>query len=245
MKMETEIKESEEQEKNEKEDLIVEDLEAIHDTQEKIEEEKHEYLYVYGVINNKDNTKNLKLRVKGLKDKPIEKVDFKDISALTSIYPTLKAALKEDEAMQHAEVLKKIAKKTTVVPMSFGTIFNDEEILETILSKSYLAIKQTLALIDGKFELGVKVVKNQLDNVPNGTAQEILVPLDKLSVKSVKGDNFSDRLLLNHSFLVEKNKFSKFSKEIAKLEKKHKDLKFIYTGPWPPYSFVNIRITGG
>lgn len=238
MKMETEIKESEveEQEKNEEEDLIVEDSEAMQDAQE----EKYEYLYVYGVINNK----NLKLKVKGLKDEPIEKVDFKDISALTSIYPTLKAALKEDEAMQHAEVLKKIAKKTTVVPMSFGTIFNDEEILETILSKSYLAIKQTLALIDGKFELGVKVVKNQFDNMPNGIAQEILEPLDKLSVKSVKGDNFSDRLLLNHSFLVEKNKFSKFSKEIAKLEEKHKNLKFIYTGPWPPYSFVNIRITG-
>ena len=207
---------------------------------ENAQEEKGGYLYVYGVINNK----NLKFGIKGLKDKPIEKIDFKNISALTSMYPILHPALKEDEAMQHADILKKIAKKTTVIPMSFGMIFNDQEILEMILSKSYLAIKQTLALIDGKIELGVKVVQNQFYDAPNGIALEILGQLDKLSVKSVKGDNFSSRLLLNHSFLVEKNKFLKFSEEIAELEEKHKDLKFIYTGPWPPYSFVNIDIKG-
>jgi len=139
---------------------------------------------------------------------------------------------------------QKIAKKITIIPMAFGTVFKDQEILETILSKSYRAVKQTLALIDGKIELGVKVVKNKLDDVNNGVALEILESLNKLSIKSVKGDNFSDRLLLNHSFLVEKNKFSKFSEEIAKLEKKHNDLKFLYTGPWPPYSFVNIKIAG-
>jgi hypothetical protein len=73
---------------------------------------------------------------------------------------------------------------------------------------------------------------------------EILESLGKLSIKSIKGDNFSERLLLNHSFLLEKNKFSEFSEQIAKLEEKHKNLKFIYTGPWPPYSFVNIKVSG-
>ena len=208
--------------------------------QKEIEEEKDEYIYVYGITNNK----NIELGVKGLKNSPIKKINFKDISALTSKYPTLKPVLKEDEAMQHAAILKKIAEKTTIIPTSFGTVFKDQEILEIVLSKSYQAVKQTLALIDGKIELGLKVVKNELDNVNNGVAMEILQSLEKLSVKNVKGDNFSDRLLLNHSFLVEKNIFSKFSNKIAELEGKHKDLKFIYTGPWPPYSFVNIKISG-
>lgn len=203
-------------------------------------EQKNEYMYVYGIIKKED----IKLDVKGLKNKPIKKIDFKDVSVLTSLYPTLNPVLKEDEAMQHADILKKLAKKTAIIPMSFGTVFKDKDILETILSKSYNAVKQTLVLIDGKIELGVKVVKSQLDNVPNGEAVEILESLDKLSVKSVKGDNFSDRLLLNHSFLVEKNKFSKFSDKISELENKHNGLKFLYTGPWPPYSFVNIKIAG-
>lgn len=210
--------------------------------EKEIEEEKNEYVYVYGITNN-DN--NIKLRIKGLKDKPIKKIDFKDISALASLYPTLHPALKEDEAMQYADILKKIAKKISIIPLAFGTVFKDQEILETILSKSYKTVKETLALIDGKIELGIKVVKNQLDNVHDGAALEILKTLGNLSIKSVKGDNFSDRLLLNHSFLVEKSKFSKFSEEIAKLESKHSDLKFLYTGPWPPYSFVNINIKAG
>lgn len=208
--------------------------------QKEMEQEKYQYIYVYGIV----NTKNIKLDIKGLKNKPINKINFRDISALTSSYPTLNPALKEDEAMQHADILKKIAEKTTVIPTSFGTVFKDQEILEIVLSKSYQAIKQTLALIDSKIELGLKVVRNQLEDINNGVVLEILEPLNKLSVKSIKGDNFSDRLLLNHSFLVEKNKFSKFSEEIAKMEKKYGDLKFVYTGPWPPYSFVNIKISG-
>jgi len=200
--------------------------------------QQKKYIYVYGIINNKD----VKLNIKGLKNEPIKKINFEDISALTSPYPTLHPVLKEDEAMQHANILKKIAKKTTVIPMSLGTVFKDQEILEGVLSSSYKAVKETLVLIDGKIELGVKVIKNRLDNMDNGAALEILESLNRLSVKSVKGDSFSELLLLNHSFLVKKNKFSEFSKEIAKLENKYKDLKFLYTGPWPPYSFVNINI---
>jgi len=216
------------------------EIEELQNKGEEAEKQQFKYIYLYGIINKK----NAKLNIRGLKNKPIEEINFKDVSALTSSYPNLNPELNEKEAVQHANILKRIAKKTTLVPTSFGTVFKDEEILETILSTSYHAVKQTLALIEGKIELGLKVVKNELGYVPNGIAQEILGSLDKLSVKSAKGDNFSDRLLLNHSFLVEKNNFSKFSNEIAKLEKKHKDLRFLYTGPWPPYSFVNINIKG-
>ena len=212
-------------------------MEAETEMSQNEKEQSAEYIYLYGIINKKD----AKFKINGLKNNPINKINFKDITALTSSYPILNPALNDEEAVEHANILKEIAKKTTVVPTSFGTVFENNEILETVLSSLYLAIKQTLALIEGKIELGVKVIKNQLGEVPDGVASEILESLNKMSVK---GDNFSDRLLLNHSFLVEKNKFSKFSNEIAKLEEKHKDLKFVYTGPWPPYSFVNIKISG-
>ena len=205
-----------------------------------MEKNHKQYIYLYGIINNED----IELDVKGLKNMPIKKIDFKDISALTSSYPTLKSVLKEEDAMRHADIVKKIAEKTTIIPVSYGTVFENQEILRTILSKSYLASKQTLMLIDGKIELGLKVVKNEFDDANNGVAVEILESLNKLSIKNIKGDVFSERLLLNHSFLAEKNKFSEFSEEIAKLEQKHNDLKFVYTGPWPPYSFVNIKISG-
>ena len=117
--------------------------------------------------------------------------------------------------------------------------------LENILTKSHQTAKATLKLIDGKVELGVKVVKKGLEDEPNGLVKEILEPLNKLAVKTIQGDKFSDRLLLNNSFLVEKKKFSQFSEKVGELEGKNPELKFLYTGPWPPYSFVNIKISGG
>ncbi len=203
-------------------------------------EDEYKYIYVYGIIKNE----NVKLDIKGLKNRPIEKIIYEDISVLASTYPTLYPMLKEDEAMQHTDILRKIAEKTTVVPMSFGTVFKNQEILETILSKSCKTIKETLELIGGKIELGVKIIKNRSDGADGDVATEILESLNKLSIKSIRGDNFSDRLLLNYSFLVEKNQFLRFSDKIAELETKHNNLKFLYTGPWPPYSFVNIKIQG-
>jgi len=233
---------------------------------------KCQYLYAYGIISLKDlkpqksaqkgsplektsgsrkseNDKDfLGFNFSGLREKPITIIPYKDIGVIVSKYPFLNPILDEKEAMKHADILKKITKKITIIPMAFGNVFKDEKTLEFVLKKSYNLIKESLEKIENKIELGVKVIKNNIEE--NGIENEdniiveILNPLNKLSVKSMQGENFSERLLLNHSFLVEKNNFSKFSNAIANLEKKYKQFKFIYTGPWSPYSFVNIHIGG-
>lgn len=201
---------------------------------------KEKYIYVYGIIDKG----SFDLEIKGLRDELIKKIDFQDLAALISDYPVLHPAVEEKEAMLHAEILNKLAKKVTIIPMAFGTVFKDQEILENVLAKSHQAAKAALKLVEGKIELGVKIVKKELDE-PDGLAKEILEPLSKLAVKTISGDKFSDRLLLNKSFLVKKKKFSEFSAQVRELEEKYPELKFLYTGPWPPYSFVNIKIAGG
>ncbi len=202
--------------------------------------EKLKYICVYGIINS-----NIEVNMEGLKNEPIEKIKFRDVWVLTSPYPNLHPLIEDKEVMQYAEILKKIVEKTTVIPMSFGTVFKDQEILEGVLSKSYDLLKSTFIIIDNKIELGIKVLKKPDEDANEKLIPEILEPLKKLSIKSLEGDKFSDRLLLNYSFLVEKSRFSEFSEKIAELEMSNKDLKFVYTGPWPPYSFVNIKIAGG
>ncbi|MEW5896487.1 MAG: GvpL/GvpF family gas vesicle protein [Nanoarchaeota archaeon] len=211
-----------------------------HKTKEEAKE-KAKYLYVYGIIGKQ----NFDLEMKGLRNEPIKKIDFQDIGVLVSDYPVLHPAVEEKEALLHAEILNKLAQKITIVPMAFGTVFKDQEILENVLTKSQQTAKAALKLIENKIELGVKVVKKGLEDEPDGLAKEILEPLSKLAVKTTQGDKFSERLLLNNSFLVEKEKFSEFSEKIGELEEKNPELKFLYTGPWPPYSFVNIKIAGG
>lgn len=200
-----------------------------------------EYLYVYGIINQG----SFKSDMTGLRNQPIQIIDFNDISALISLYPHLHPMVEESEAMYHANILNKLVQKTTIIPMAFGTVFKEKKILETILTKTYPTIKKTLELINGKIELGVKVVKKKGEDAFWDANQKILKELNTLSVKSLPGNKFSDRLLLTQSFLVDINKFSVFSDKIAELEKEYPDLKFMYTGPWPAYSFVNINIKVG
>ena len=220
----------------------------MQESMQEAESEGCQYLYVYGIVPLKNNIKTVKFEFAGLLGKPIAIVPYRDVAAVVSSYPVLKPLVNETEAMQHAEILKKMAEKTTLIPMAFGNVFEDEAMLKTVLGKAYNPVRACLELIKGKIELGVKVVKPassaSMDTDYNGLSAEILNSLNKVCVKSSKGDNFSDRLLLNYSFLVEKAKFSAFSSAVAKLEKLHSKLKFIYTGPWPPYSFVKIRIRG-
>jgi len=231
--------------KEEKLEII--NKESLKKVEEKVPEKGEEtsqqdqYIYVYGITNGG----KIDVDIKGLKNKPITTISFRGITILISSYPNLHPMVEESEAMLHAEILNKLAKKMTVIPMAFGTVFKDQEILETILTKSYPTINAALIVIKDKFELGIKVVKKEAEEVSEKVSKEILEELNKLSVKNVQGDKFSDRLLLNHSFLVERNNFDPFSEKIGELEGKYPDLKFLYTGPWPAYSFVNININAG
>ncbi|MBI2672678.1 hypothetical protein HYX19_00295 [Candidatus Woesearchaeota archaeon] len=81
-------------------------LEAPISQMEKAKEQKG-YIYVYGITNSKDTH----LNIRGLKEMPILKINFKDLTVLTSFYPNLSPQIEEGEAMHHAEILNKIAEK--------------------------------------------------------------------------------------------------------------------------------------
>ena len=52
----------------------------------------------------------------------------------------------------------------------------------------------------------------------------------------------SQNIILDGVFLIEKQKKNEFIDAIEALKQQHGDLHFLLTGPWPPYSFVEIQI---
>ncbi|MCG2717497.1 MAG: GvpL/GvpF family gas vesicle protein, partial [Nanoarchaeota archaeon] len=84
----------------------------------------------------------------------------------------------------------------------------------------------------------------QLMNSKKECEQEFVEALSKATVESSKGKLFSKRLVINRSFLVDRDKINEFSEILGKLDDKYAALKINYTGPWPPYNFVDIRIMG-
>jgi len=51
----------------------------------------------------------------------------------------------------------------------------------------------------------------------------------------------SDNLLLNAYYLVEKEKQGDFKEAFERAKNTPGDLKYLFSGPWPPYNFINLN----
>jgi Gas vesicle synthesis protein GvpL/GvpF len=49
-------------------------------------------------------------------------------------------------------------------------------------------------------------------------------------------------MILNAAFLVSRDQEQRFDARVKELGTRYSKLTFKYTGPWPPYNFVNIRL---
>jgi hypothetical protein len=71
---------------------------------------------------------------------------------------------------------------------------------------------------------------------------EIFLALRDVSVASRSNKPIGDRMIMNAAFLVTRAMESAFDARIREIGGRYEKLTFKYTGPWPPYNFVNIRL---
>jgi hypothetical protein len=71
---------------------------------------------------------------------------------------------------------------------------------------------------------------------------EILDQLRDVSVASRINKPIGDKMIMNAAFLISREKESAFDGEVKSIASRFDKLTFKYTGPWPPYNFVNIRL---
>jgi hypothetical protein len=71
---------------------------------------------------------------------------------------------------------------------------------------------------------------------------EIFDRLRDVSVAARANKPIGDRMILNAAFLVTRDTEDEFDARVKELGAHHDKLTFKYTGPWPPYNFVNIRL---
>ena len=67
-----------------------------------------------------------------------------------------------------------------------------------------------------------------------------------ICVASRDNKPIGDKMIMNAAFLIEREREAEFDAAVNRIAKKFGDrLNFKYTGPWPPYNFVNIRLEAG
>ena len=113
----------------------------------------------------------------------------------------------------------------------------DEDIhrLKTEISSqkgsTYFARMQYGRLIDG-------ALQQRLERY----VTELLQRLRDVSVASRVNRAIGDKMIMNAAFLVQRNQEAAFDRRIKEIASRFEKLTFKYTGPWPPYNFVNIRL---
>ncbi len=122
----------------------------------------------------------------------------------------------------------------------FQEIISDSDELKALQKKivttsSGEAETESKALVTG--------VKSRLQEKKNKEAEGLLDPLKKISVDVRYNKTHSDDMICNAAFLVDRRWEKDFDIGVEELTKAHNDrIKFIYVGPVPPYSFVNIVV---
>jgi hypothetical protein len=107
-----------------------------------------------------------------------------------------------------------------------------DEITRNAASSTYFA----------RMQLG-RLVEAALEEAGNRYVAEVHDALRPVAVASRSNKVIGDRMILNAAFLVERSREKEFDEMVKDISRKYEaTLNFRYTGPWPPYNFVNIKL---
>ncbi len=207
-----------------------------------------DHVYVYGIIDAANG--DLSIDEEGISGGTVDTVERDGLAAVTSPVDTTSPERTDEAIERHDAVLRAVMNGDdgdgrTIVPMQFGMAFVDEARLQTVLAGATPAFERALSELDGAVELGVKVIRTNGAGSPSlaETARAMDDHLDPIADERVDGDRFSELLLANRSYLVAREHRDDFGEAVGALEETlGGGVEIQYTGPWPPYNFVDIRV---
>jgi hypothetical protein len=154
---------------------------------------------------------------------------------LKSIYPSLKDVLKQMSGKLEFGLKVTWDRDRVTQEITQG---NEEisrfqqELNRKHLQSTYFARMQLGRMIDKALaERAAEYVRDIYDG------------LRSVCVASRDNKPIGDKMIMNAAFLIQREREAEFDAAVNAIAKKFGDrLNFKYTGPWPPYNFVNIRL---
>ena len=93
-----------------------------------------------------------------------------------------------------------------------------------------------------RMQLG-RLVEQALADKSDAYVREIYDHLRDAAIASRSNKVIGDKMIMNAAFLVARDKQDQFDQRVHEIGKRYEGkLSFKYTGPWPPYNFVTIRL---
>jgi len=196
--------------------------------------------------------------VAGINGATVESRGIDGLDVLVSVHETPRIEPAEEAVRAHAGVVDALVGATTaLLPARFGHDLADETALESAVRERAGELRNALARVHGRVELGLRVMGERPDAAPEASsgraymearlettaraqrlASELHEPLASVAAASVHSVATKPRLLLSGAYLVSAPDVDDFRSRVAELEATHPELTFVCTGPWPPYSFT-------
>lgn len=142
--------------------------------------------------------------------------------------------------MAHERVNGAVLRDRTLIPMSFGTVCRTPDHVVELLRSGHDAFDEALARMDGKVELGLKV--HGVAVRPEEDVAAIVERLGTVSTASRLCATLDEGMLMNAAFLVGRGREEAFDRRVREIAARHAQWRFRWSGPWPPYNFVQIRL---
>jgi len=87
-----------------------------------------------------------------------------------------------------------------------------------------------------------RLIDSALQSRSERYVADILNELREVSVASRINKPIGDKMIMNAAFLISRDHEARFDAKVKSIASRFDKLTFKYTGPWPPYNFVNIRL---
>jgi hypothetical protein len=164
----------------------------------------------------------------------------------------------DEDVLRHALVVEELmARSAAILPGRLGQRYEDTAELERSVRAESTRLAAALQQVAGCVELGLRVLEpphTEHAALANGTAYlqaklaekqaaerrvlEVHEPLARLARASTRRDGALEGQLLEAAYLVPAGELDGFRDELERIEASRADLDFVFTGPWPPYSFA-------
>jgi hypothetical protein len=145
------------------------------------------------------------------------------------------------------EVLQKMKDK---IELGLKVTWNREQVLAELEEdseeirrlKAEIVNNQHSSTYFARMQLG-RLIEQALADKANSIVRDIYDHLRDAAIASRPDKPIGDKMIMNANFLVERDRADEFDRKVSEIGHKYEGkLQFRYTGPWPPYNFVRIRL---
>jgi hypothetical protein len=159
-------------------------------------------------------------------------------------------AVKEHLLEAHrAELEQQLSELSGKVELRVRAVYDEHNLMREVIHENHdiARLRESLrgqsedATYYGRIELG-ELVAQAVERKRDRDAAAMLEQLSPLAIAIATGEPANERIVVNTSFLVERERMGEFDAAVDLIGRAQADrMRIKYTGPLPPHSFVELR----